>query len=98
MSIRIEVKSGAVVENSGTAKATGKPYTIRKQTAWAHVVDADGKPYEYPARIEFQLDRDDAPFAPGNYTIAPASFFVGDYDRLAMRRLILQPIQAKAAA
>lgn len=98
MSIRIEIKSPAVTENSGVAKNTGKPYTIRKQTAWAHVVDQDGKPYEYPARVELQLENDQAPFQPGNYTIAPASFFVGDYDKLAMRRLVLQPLQAKVAA
>lgn len=96
MSIRIEVKSPVVVENSGTAKASGKPYTIRKQTAWAHVVDQDGKPYEYPARIELQLDNDQSPFAVGLYTIAPSSFFVGDYDKLAMRRLVLQPLKAAA--
>lgn len=98
MSIRIEVKSAAVVENSGVAKATGKPYTIRKQTAWAHVMDQDGKPYEYPARIELQLENDQAPHPVGNYTIAPASFFVGDYDKLAMRRLVLSPLKANSAA
>src|SRR5512135_1652997 len=97
MSIRIDVKSVNVVENSGTAKASGKPYTIRKQTAWAHVVDQDGKPYDYPSRIELQLEHDQAPFPVGQYTIAPASFFVGDYDKLAMRRLVLQPVASGKA-
>jgi hypothetical protein len=96
MSIRIEVKSANVHENSGTAKATGKPYTIRKQTAWAHVVDQDGKQYDFPARIEIQLDSDQTPYAVGNYTIAPSSFFVGEFDKLAMRRLNLVAVRAAA--
>jgi len=96
MSIRIEVKSAVVAENSGVAKASGKPYTIRKQTAWAHVVDQDGKPYDYPARTDIQLEHDQPAYPVGNYTIAPASFFIGDFDKLAMRRLVLQPLKAAA--
>lgn len=93
MSIRIEIKSPHVTENSGTSKA-GKPYTIRKQTAWAHVTDQDGKPMDYPARIEIQLEREQPAYAAGNYGVGPASFFVGDYDRLSLGRLVLLPLKA----
>ena len=97
MSIRIEVKSPEVLENSGTSNKTGKAYTIRKQKAYAYTMDETGKPNEYPDRIEIQLDRDQPAFPIGNYTIAPTSFFVGDFNALALGRLKLQPLQNKVA-
>jgi len=98
MSIRIEVKSLVVSEVSGIAKS-GKPYHIRKQTGWAHTYDASGTPNPYPEKIEFNLQENQPPFALGVYTIAPESFYVGDFNALAIGRLILTllPVQRAPA-
>ena len=93
MSILIEIKSPAITEVSGTSKA-GKPYHMRKQSAWAYTYDQQGKPQPYPERIEFNLSDEQLAFAAGRYTIAPQSFFVGDFNSLAIGRLILEPVKA----
>jgi hypothetical protein len=97
MSIRIEVKSLKVDEVSGTSKA-GKPYHIRKQTGWAHTYDASGTQNPYPEKIEFNLAENQAPFALGVYTIAPESFYVGDFNALSIGRLILTLLPAQRPA
>lgn len=96
MSIRIEVKNSQVAERSG--EKNGKPWTIRNQTAWAYTFDREGKANDYPLRIEIQLEKDQSAYAPGNYSVAPTSFMVGDYDKLALGRLALIPVTARAAA
>lgn len=95
--IRIEVKSAAVNVKSGTARNSGKPYEIRTQEGYAHTVDGEGKPRPYPQRCEIPLQKGQEPYAPGNYTVSAASFYVGDYDRL-MISLRLQPVAAVKAA
>lgn len=93
MSIKIEIKSLKVEEVSGTSKA-GKPYRIRKQTGWAHTYDASGSQNPYPEKIEFNLQETQPPFALGVYTIAPESFYVGDFNGLSIGRLILTLLPA----
>lgn len=94
MTIRISIKSTNIAKRSGTAKSSGKPYNIRTQTAWAHTFDREGNPYDYPQRVDIQLEENDSAYEIGDYTISPRSFFVGDFDKLAISRLIL----VKAAA
>lgn len=77
--IVIEVKSGDA--HTFTAKS-GKQY--RTQEAYAHTARADGTPHAYPSRFEFFLERDQAPYAPGVYTLAPASLYVDRGGRLAV--------------
>lgn len=89
--LRIEVKSPLVQEISGTSK-TGKPFHMRKQAAWASTYDAMGALNPYPERIEFSLNDNQEPFSVGNYTLSPASFFVGDFHMLSVGRLILEPL------
>lgn len=93
MSILIEVKSPVVTEINGTSKA-GKPYHMRKQTAWAYTFDQHGKPQPFPERIEFNLNDQQEPFGAGRYTISPQSFFVGDFNSLSIGRLLLDPVKA----
>lgn len=97
--LKIEIKSPLVTEISGTSKA-GKPYFIRKQAAWAHTYDAQGNLNPYPERIELSLNDGQEPFNPGVYTLSDKSFFVGDFGKLEVGRLILDPVAApmKAAA
>jgi len=92
MSILIEIKSPVITEVNGTSKA-GKPYHMRKQSAWAYTYDQHGKPHPYPERIEFNLMDDQQAFPAGRYSIAPQSFFVGDFNALSIGRLLLEPVK-----
>jgi len=89
--LRIEIKSNLIQEISGTSKA-GKPYHIRKQAGWAYTYDQMGAPNPFPERMEFSLADGQDPFPVGNYTLSPASFYIGDFHSLAISRPILEPI------
>lgn len=79
--IRIEV-TAEVITKSGIAKATGKPYEIREQVAFAHIPNGDGSPSRYPQRVLLPIRRDAQPLAAGDFQPTPESFFVGDYGAL----------------
>lgn len=85
--IRIEIKSSTPNERSGTKN--GKDWLIRTQPAYALIPDENGELPPYPESIEVDLKRDQAPYALGVYTLHPASFFVGDFKKLSIGRLIL---------
>ena len=91
--LRIEIKSNLVQEISGTSKA-GKPYHMRKQAGWAYTYDSMGALNPFPERIELSLADGQEPFQVGNYTLSPASFFVGDFHSLSIGRPILELIAA----
>jgi hypothetical protein len=95
--IRIEVVSAQVHEKKGTANATGKPYCIREQDAYAYTVDRNGETEKHPQKIVIGLDRDEPGYQPGMYTLLPQSFYVKQ-DRfgatLAVGRLVLKAIAA----
>lgn len=78
--IQISVKSTEVRNQSGNAKASGKPYSLNFQTVYAHTYDRDGKPNPYPEKVEIILEKDQAGsalFYPvGEYTLAPQSLYV----------------------
>jgi hypothetical protein len=96
--IRIEVTSEVLVK-SGIAKATGKPYEIREQVAFAHIPNSDGSPSRYPQRILLPVRRDAVPIEAGDYQPTAASFYVGDFGSLAFspRLTPIRPAVAKAA-
>jgi len=98
MAIKIEIKSTQFDERNGVSQKSGKPYSMRTQTGFAHVLDRDGKPEAYPIKCEIPLDTDQPPFQPGMYVVDDRSFMVGDYNRLAIGRLRLTPQAAGAAA
>ncbi len=87
--MKIEIKSTALEIQSGTSQKSGKPYNIRKQTAYAHV---EGE--EYPVKITLSLFDDQAPHAPGFYRLGDASYMVGRFGDLQLGRLYLLPIVA----
>lgn len=93
--ITIEVEKASFDEKSGTTK-NGKPYSIREQECYAHVLDRDtGKARKYPVKTRVMLDKDAAPYQPGMYTIDPASVQVGDFDALSFQRIRLVRVQAQ---
>jgi hypothetical protein len=93
--IRIEIDSTTVEERKGTS-AKGKPYLIREQSAYAHVLDEKGKPGKYPVRTRISLDDGQEPYAAGNYTFDARAVIVGDFDRLTLGRVKLVPLKAAA--
>lgn len=97
--IRIQITATEVQTRSGTARATGNPYTIRTQEAYAYTVDpANGKPRPFPERISLQLEDNQQPYNVGDYTLSPACVYVGDYGRLNLGRPVLVALKAQAAA
>lgn len=89
MSIRFEVKSTAVTEKRGTARATGKPFLIREQAAYMDTGKA------YPVEVKINLD-DLAPLEPGQYELTKDCFYVQRFGDVAVdlakaRRVQLAP-------
>jgi len=86
--IRISVTSTEVRNQSGNAKATGKPYSLNFQTVWLHLADRQGNPDPYPTKTEIILEKDKDGAAlfhpPGEYTLAPSSLYVDRTGNLAI--------------
>lgn len=95
--IKIEVASAEVFTKSGIAAKSGKPYTIREQEAFAYVVDRNGNPQKYPAKIRINLNDDQAPYAVGNYQIAPESFYVDRFGGLTLGLILRAQVPLSAA-
>jgi hypothetical protein len=103
MSIRITVKSAELRERSINTKKGVKP--LFEQTAYAHTFDRNGQPHPFPEKIVLAIwgDREGkpehAPYEPGEYTLAPSSFYVGGYAALEMApRLVRVAASAARAA
>lgn len=97
--IKIEIDSAEVKTKSGVSARTGKPYSMREQKGYAYTCDRDGKPNRHPNTLCITLRDDQQPYAPGFYTLSPASFYTNKYDQLEISP-VLVPMQApvKAAA
>lgn len=93
--IKIEINSAEVRVKSGTSARTGKPYSIREQEGYAHTFDRHGKPNQYPVRMTILLGDDQAPYAPGAYTLAPESLYTNRFGQLEISP-VLKPINAAA--
>lgn len=90
MSLKIEVKSTETVQKGGTGKRSGRAYSFKEQTAFAHI---DGKPY--PVEMSLTLNDNDAAYAPGLYTLAPDSFYIGDFRKLECKPRLVPVTGAK---
>lgn len=75
------------VEKKSTA---GRPYIA--QRAQVQLFDREGHPEELPRMCELITD---VQLAPGDYTIDPRSFGVGQYDKLELRRVVLAPVNSQ---
>lgn len=89
--MKIEIKSNDVNVKSGTAKRTGRPYTIREQVGYLHV---QGE--AYPQRCVLNLEEGQEPYAPGVYETS-GELCVGDFSRLAVSRRMQLVASRKAA-
>lgn len=95
--IKVTVSSAQLVERSGTAKVSGKDYHLRIQTAYAHTVTPEGVQAPFPDKFEILLDKDQVPYAPGNYQLSPSAVFVGREGRMEIRPRLLPLAAGKSA-
>jgi len=94
MTIRIEIKSTDLRDRQITAKS-GKAYTFKEQTAWAHTCDQHGNQNPYPEKVTVTLPRgQEEPYPVGDYTLHPGSFYVGSFNSLEMSPR-LAPVKAR---
>jgi len=75
----------------------GQPATLRAQEGYASTVNAQGEPAPYPEKFEFLLERDQAAYPPGEYTLHASAFHVDRNGKLALS-VRLQPIKPAARA
>lgn len=91
--MKIEIQNTQVEVHSGNSKA-GRPYSIRRQGAYAHVAGA-----AYPVAMKITLQDNAQPFSPGFYELCESSFYVGRYGELAIsNNLILKPTASQQRA
>lgn len=102
--IKVSVTSTEVRNQSGNAKATGKPYSLDFQTVWIHTSDRAGNLLPYPEKVEIILEKDKTGaalfYAPGDYALAPSSVYVDRNGSLAIapRLVPLKPAPKPAGA
>ena len=101
--IKVSVKSTEVRNQSGIAKASGKPYALNFQTVWIHTYERGGQPMPYPEKVEIILDKDKDGaalyYAPGEYTLHPSSIYVDRNGGLSVApKLVAVTPAAKPAA
>ena len=94
--LKVTVTKTDVRNQSGNAKATGKPYSLNFQEVYVHTYDRTGSPNPYPEKVEIILEKDKDGAAlyhpPGEYMLAPSSVYVDRSGNLAVSpRLIPVP-------
>lgn len=95
---KITITSTAVHTKSGIGK-NGRPYEIREQSAWIHLVGEDGKPHPYPTGMMLMLDKQASPYAIGDYILHPSSIQPGQFGALKIKPLLVaQRADLKAAS
>ena len=82
--IRVTVAQTTVRELKGTSAKNGRDYHLRFQNAYAHTVDRDGNTPPYPEKFEISLERDQAPYSAGEYSLHPSAVYVDRDGRLAV--------------
>jgi len=86
--MKVRVTDGQVIEKTGTYQRgpnAGRQYTIRKQTAWVDTGKA------FPQEVMIELDREQAPFPPGDYVVTPQCFYVARFGELRVDLKHMQP-------
>lgn len=85
----IEITSPAVEERHGNKN--GRDWSMRTQSGYAYTLDQNGGPKAYPELIKIDLAKEQPAYQPGKYLVADGSFFVGDFGKLSIGRLVLAP-------
>jgi hypothetical protein len=94
--LKVEIDSTSLNERKGISSKTQRPYHLRMQTAYLHIVDQDGKPAKYPEKFELMLDADQAAYPVGFYLLHPSAISVDDGRLAVSPRLVPAPAASKA--
>lgn len=97
--LKITITSTAIQTKSGTSAKTGKPYEIREQAAWIHLVAEDGKQHPYPTQMMLMLEKNQLPYSIGDYILHTSSIQSGSFGSLRIKPFLI-PVEkvVKAAA
>jgi len=87
--IQITVTAAPIKELKGTGKASGKPYHMRIQTAYAYTVDKDGNLPDFPDKFEISLGEGQPPYEKGIYTLSPSSIYISREGRLETKPVLV---------
>jgi hypothetical protein len=96
--LKITITSTAIQTKSGISPRTNKPYEIREQAAWIHLVGEDGKQHPYPTQMMLMLDKNQPPHAIGDYILHPSSIQSGSFGSLRIKPFLMSVQQAVKAA
>jgi hypothetical protein len=88
--ITVEIHESQVnfQERSGVSQRTGKPYTIREQSAYAYLGGA------YPQLFKLNLQDGQPPYSVGKYRLHLNSFEVNRYGNLSVGRVLLESVKS----
>lgn len=100
MTIRIEIKTAELQPRHitiGKGPKAGQTSTIYEQEAWVTLLGNDGKPRPFPQRIvlNIDVDRKQAAFPVGVYSLGDTSFFINRFAQLEIGRIGLVPVAAQ---
>lgn len=88
------IEDATPVRRNIKSKTDGREFTFTEQEVWIYGVNREGRQDPHPYKTRLTLDKDQAPYAPGTYTVAPASLRFDNFGRAAQTGLRLMPIQA----
>jgi hypothetical protein len=83
--LKVSITTTAIQIKSGISSKTGKPYEIREQPAWIFLVDEQGKQQPYPVSFMLMLEKNQAPYALGDYVLHSSSLQSGRFGSLQIR-------------
>lgn len=91
MMIKIEINQNdsLVHEKQVVAKSTGEVMTFREQNAYIYNGGV------YPEKFIIQLDKTESAYPVGFYTLDDASYSVGDFGSLKIKKPKLIPLDKK---
>lgn len=89
--IIIDIESKAV--NTRAGEKNGKPWTMVFQQIMISGHYVDGFASKHPRETTIQLDeKNPVPYEPGKYVIGGDAYYFGDFGRLTLGRMKLQPL------
>lgn len=96
--LRVEIKRADV--QTEVIRPSNKPgakqfaeFEKRYQIGYVLLLDQNGSPGDYPTQVNIGLQKDQAPYPPGMYTLGPESFYVDRNKNFAIGKLILRRLE-----
>lgn len=97
--IKVTVLAMPLRNQKGIGKTSMKAYDMDFQTIYFHLTDKSGNPMPFPEKSEIILDRDKltgqtTPFKPGEYQLAPSSFYLDQRGSLVVSPHLIPLVKA----